>query len=207
MVRKSVVVGALFFAMLGAPRTSEAGLFDFIWEMSGPQMFGVGYGCLFTTQFKKEECRLGAVPAKKMEALGITPPESHGPFISLNGSYFFSTDRDSATQKYDWLDVQMVAFEPGVAFRSIGNTAAKDVRIHHGVGVSYNFLFGRNFKSFDKFAFTFSPFDFAYKDFAVGLTIRLYPNGFTDDEFGFGPRVSYDRPPETVYGMSFTWRP
>ena len=69
---------------------------------------------------------------------------------------------------------------------ALGNTAAKDVRIHHGVGVTLQLSVWSNFKRFDKFAFTFSPFDVAYKDFRVGLTIRLYPNGFTDDEFGFG---------------------
>jgi hypothetical protein len=55
--------------------------------------------------------------------------------------------------------------------------------------------------TFDKFGYKFTPVDVAYKRIAVAFEIRLYPNGFTDDEFGLGPRVTFDRPYETTYGF------
>jgi hypothetical protein len=40
---------------------------------------------------------------------------------------------------------------------------------------------------------------------AVAFEIRLYPNGFTADEFGFGPRLDFNRPNETTYGFKVSW--
>jgi hypothetical protein len=202
MVRRFVAVGVLLVAVLGAPRASEAGLIDFIWEMSGPQLIGAGYGCLFTTKFKSDECRIGGVAAY---ALDGRPDESKDRFFwTLNGAYYLSTAKDSGAQHYDWQDVQMLAFSPGVAFRS--NKVNHSVKVLHGAGVTYNFLFGRNFRRFDKFGFTFTPIDVAYKRLSVGFVARLYPNGFTADEFGFGERVTYDRKKEWVLGFNVGWR-
>ena len=40
---------------------------------------------------------------------------------------------------------------------------------------------------------------------AVGFKVRIYPNGFTDDEFGFGPRLDFNRPAEITYGASVSY--
>ena len=221
MVRKFVVMGALFLAMLGTPRTSEAGLFDFIWEMSGPQMIGAGFGCLFTRkEAKREECRIGGVPpgptVTSNEARAARKPgeQRNKLFFSLNGGYYLSTGHDSTEKTadntevkngYDWQDVQMLAGTAGIAYRSMGHSAESNWRIHHGVGGTYNFLFGRHFQAFDKAGLTFAPIDVAYKRISVGFTARLYPNGFTRDEFGLAPRVTYDRKREWVYGFNVGW--
>ncbi len=99
MVRKLVAVGALFFAMLGAPRTSEAGLFDFIWEMSGPQMIGAGYGCLFTPppNIVKKGCRLGGVAGYTAlianDQQRAANQKEARLFVALNGAYYFRRAR------------------------------------------------------------------------------------------------------------------
>ena len=80
-----------------------------------------------------------------------------------------------------------------------------DVRIAHGTGVTWGLLFGDNFRRFDKFGYSIVPIEVSYKKFIVALKIRIYPNGFTDDEFGFGPRLDFNRPAETTYGFSLSY--
>ena len=202
MVRRVFVTGILLVA-LGLPRSAHAGLLDFIWEMSGPQMIGTGYGCFLTLQWKREECRVHGVPVPVKIEQGA--PHRGGPFLVLDASYLFSTGKDSATQDYDWGQVQMVMLEPALAFRSIGESGRDTVRIYHGVGVTWNYLFGKDMRGFDKFGYKFTPIDIAYKQVAVAFEIRLYPNGFTDDEFGAGPRLDFNRPHETTYGVKVSW--
>ena len=203
MVRRLLVTGALLLAMLGVPRPSHAGLLDFIWEMTGPQMLGVGYGCFFTTSFEREECRVHGVTAPVEYEHDAA---SRRPLLCLRHVvHASSTDKNSKTQEYDWFDVQMVMIEPGLAFRSIGESGVSRVRVYHGVGVTWNYLFGKDMRGFDKFGYKFTPIDVAYKQVAVAFEMRLYPNGFTDDEFGFGPRVTFDRPYETTYGLKVSW--
>jgi hypothetical protein len=205
MGRRIAVVGTLLIALFGAPRTSHAGLLEIIWEMSGPQMIGSGLSCVYSVTLKKQECLIGGMFLKP-EAERPTNP--HGPFLVLGGAAFTSTDRNSATQAYEWFDANMVAFEPGVMVVSVVDTPASPVRFSHAVGLSYGLLFGKNFRTFDKAAFLIAPVDVTYKKIAFGPKIRIYPNGFTDDEFGFGPRLDFDRPPEITLGFSFAyiWR-
>ena len=49
-----------------------------------------------------------------------------------------------------------------------------------------------------------TPIDVAYKRVAVGVKLRVYPNGFTDDEFKPVPKVSLNRPSETTLGFTFS---
>jgi hypothetical protein len=204
MVRRIMVTGALLLAVLGVPRPSHAGLLDFIWEMSGPQMLGFGYGCFLTTQLKREECRVHGVPIPVDVKTG--DPHRGGPFLVLDASYLFSTPRDpNALEQYDWGHVQMLMLEPALAFRSIGESGRDTVRIYHGVGFTWDYLIVKDARNFDKFGYKFTPIDVAYKQWAVALEIRLYPNGFTADEFGFGPRLNFNRPNETTYGFKVSW--
>jgi hypothetical protein len=203
MLRRISILGMVLFALLGTPRVSHAGLLEFIWELSGPRLVGSGLGCLYSLKMQKQECRIGGV---------FLLPEStkagaHGPFIVLGGSALFSIPFDSETQHYGWFDANMVAFEPGVlGFSKVGSPSSW--RLGHGAGVSYGRLFGDNFKPFDKFAVSIIPIEATRGRWILGLKFRIYPNGFTDDEFGFGPRMSFDRPSEFTWGgtISYLWR-
>jgi len=201
MGRRIVLAGTLLVALLGAPRPSDAGLLEIIWEMSGPQLIGSGAGCLYTFQLQKQECRIGGIfllPESQK------PTNPHGPFLVLSGSGFFSTPRDSKTQEYGWFDANMVAFEPGVlAFSKVGSPTSW--RLGHGAGVSYGLLFGENFRRFDKFAVSIIPIEASRGKWILGVKFRIYPNGFTDDEFGFGPRVSFNRPAEFTWGGTISY--
>ena len=198
MLRRMAVVGTLLFAlMLGAPRPSDAGILEIIWEMSGPQMLGVGYGCLYSLKGERQ-CRIGSGFFKGLAQERTKGP---GPYLGFTGIIYGSTGKDSATQQYDWWEVGMVALEPVIAFRSY--ECGTDVQVHHGVGISYDILFGRDIPTFDKFAFTVTAIDVTIKRVAVGVKFRLYPNGFTDDEFKPGPRLNMNRPFETTVGFTF----
>src|SRR5262245_11902739 len=70
MLRRAAGVGILLFAVLCMPRTSEAGLLEFIWDLSGPQIVNVGFGCNFDMKFKKQDCGtklFGASPFSTQE--------------------------------------------------------------------------------------------------------------------------------------------
>jgi len=196
MGRRIALIGSLLIALVGIPRPSEAGLLELIWELSGPRMLGAGYSCMYSLRTgERDQCRAGTGFVQ-----GTSYSEKGRLFLVLGGSIFASTGKDSDTQSYDWGEIWMVALEPGVAFRSYENSA---IQVHHGVGISYDVLFGGDIRRFDKFAFTVTPVDFAYKRVAVGIKYRLYPNGFTDDEFKPGPRVSMNRAFESVFSLTF----
>jgi hypothetical protein len=201
MLRRVAIAGMVLYALLGVPRASHAGLLEFIWEMSGPQFIGSGAGCLYSLKLKKQECRIGGI---------FLLPESqktgnpHGPFLVLGGSAFFSTAKNSETQEYGWFDANIVALEPGVlAFSKVGSETTW--RFGHGAGVSYARFFGDNFKPFDKFAVSIIPVEATRGKWILGLKFRIYPNGFTDDEFGFGPRLNFNRPAEFTWGGTISY--
>lgn len=201
MGRRIAVVGSLLMALLGAPRPTEAGLVEIIWEMSGPQMLGLAYGCMYSARTGGlEQCRIGGGffnGDKDRKA-----PDK-GPFLVLSGSIMGSTGKDSATAGYDWGEIWMLAFEPGLAVRSYDNLSS-GIQVHHGLGISYDVLFGRDIRRFDKFAITVTPVDVAFKHVAIGVKLRMYPHGFSDDEFKPGPRITKNRPFETTLGFTFS---
>lgn len=210
MGRRLAVLGALLIALLGFSRPTEAGLLEIIWEMSGPRMLGLSYGCMINARSGSlEECRFGPTPTRDLataalnnQATATSTDPNRKVFVVLGGSLLTSTSHDSKNddgslrQGYDWGEIWMLAIEPGVAWRW---HEGRRVQLHSGTGVSYELLFGRDIKAFDKFAFTVTPIDVGWKRLAGGLRFRLYPHGFTDDEFKPGPLVKKDR------GFEFTW--
>lgn len=221
MRRRIPAFATLVLVLCGVPRASDAGILDFIWEMSGPQMLGYGYGCLFSVKTKKPvECRFGRVPV--VQYVKETSTEAQDPYkglmIGFNAALSGSTGRDSATQNYRWFEIGMLELGTGVAFQSYqctcssGGTSSPEVRVRHGVGVVYERFFGQRtddnagaIDPFNKFAFSVTPIDVTLEKVAFGIKLRLYPEGFSDDQFKAGlPRVS-DRPFETTVGFTFSW--
>lgn len=200
MKQRLAAIGLFIAVLLGLPRSSDAGILEFIWEMSGPQLIGYGHSCRLPLGTKPVGCQVD-----------VARDSPDGPnrraFLVLQGAAFFSTSRDSKTVKYEWFDVGMFAFEPTVMVASKMPSSRDGVRVAHGSGITYNFLFGRDFDSFDKFGILIVPFEVTYRNMAVAAKVRIYPNGFTDDEFGVGRRVEGgDRPAEAVYGGTFSFR-
>lgn len=202
MSRRVAGVGMLLFALLGAARTSEAGLLEFIWGLSGPQMLGTGYGCTLTFKGNIEDCRLGA---------SLTPPPAlgqavaRGPFLFLGGALLLSTGRDS-DQSYDGLEVQMVELTPALTFRS-WTSPSSNFRVSHGAGVAFDFFSGDRFQHFTKVAFASTLVGFEYKRLVLSLTFRIYPDGVSKEEFRNSPGqvVNHNGNLERVYGATVNW--
>lgn len=216
MGRRIAVVGTLLVALLGAPRPSEAGLLDIIWEMSGPQMVGFAYGCLYSlNNFKSEQCRLGKNPTALYPATRTASDKPKNPFLGLSAGIYGSTGLDSSTQPYKWFEIGMLELTTGLSFKSYetGGPDNDDVRVYHGFGVAYERFFGRGIegfnngpiKGFNKFAITVTPVDVTLNRVAFGIRMRLYPEGFSDDEFKAGLPPADFRPFEATVSFTFSY--
>jgi len=60
MTRRFAAVAVLLF-VLGLPRSSDAGILEFIWEMSGPQLIGYGHSCILPLRTKPVRCQFDVV--------------------------------------------------------------------------------------------------------------------------------------------------
>lgn len=193
MARRLVALALFLCGVFGTPRASEAALIDFIWGLSGPQLVGIGFGCKF------DGGRLVFCP-------GDTKPRGDAwnrVLFTAAASAFVSTGRNSESGvDYRFGDVGMVAIEPNVSFNSVSRSG---VRVFHNVGPTYDILFGlrRDFDTFQKLGIKITPLEVIFHDdrAVFAFNLRLYPDGFTDDEFGVG--LDGDRPFETVIGVSF----
>jgi hypothetical protein len=191
----------LFIFVLGLPRSSDAGILEFIWEMSGPQLLGYGASCILPLKTKPVRCQADVIRDSSDDR------NRRGPYLVLQGTGFFSTGRDSKTVEYGWFDVWMLAFEPRIMVSSKVPSGRDGVRVSHGSGITYDYLFGRNFDSFDKFGVLIVPIEVTYHEVSFAAKIRVYPNGFTDDEFGSGTRVQGgNRKAEAVYGANVSFK-
>jgi hypothetical protein len=190
------VAGVALMTLLCLPRESAAGAGDLIWGMSGPQMVGVVLHCRVPVGESMTDCHvlnIGAADA----AAGLPH------WLSLEGGFYASTGRNSDDGvSYRAFDVGMLTFEPLVEWRWRGTG------VRSGVGVGYNFLFGmrRDFDKFDKFNIKFRVIAVESPTAHLAVNLRIYPRGFTSDEFGFGDRVDIDRPAEAVIGFSVGFR-
>jgi len=227
-MRPSIAAFAtLVLVLLGVPRGSEAGILDFIWEMSGPQMLGYSYGCLYSLKTGKPvECRHGKVPIA-VYTTAVDPDKQQrstqnqgkGLMLGFNASIMGSTAHDSATQTYRWFEIGMVELGGGGAFESWSSkcscppagTSDPEVRVRHGVGVFYERFFGQRtvdnngaIDGFGKFGVSVTAVDVAIKRVAFGVKLRLYPEGFSDDQFKAGLPAVSDRPFETTLGFTFS---
>ena len=191
MLRRIAVLGLHDVRAAKRATPSDAGLLELIWEMSGPQMIGSGFSCLYNFGLQKQECRLGGVFLKAASDPGINP---HGPFLVLGGSGLVSTSKDSDTQEYGWFDANMVAFEPGIVFSKASTSS--ELRIAHGTGMTWGLLFGDNFRRFDKFGFSIIPIEVSSRRSSSRPKSASTPTAPPDDEFGFGPRLDFDEAPQ-----------
>jgi hypothetical protein len=227
------IAGLALLALMGVPSASHASIWDWIWGMSGPQMVGIVFHCEWDWEpkdpnatkvddkgepYTASECRfvdykvVGNARARTQRTMWLT--------FDTNG--YTSTGKNSEGFDFKAFENYMVAFEPMLEIRSFTNagTDAKGARVpgtgylsfHHGlVGMSYDVLFGSDYGTFDKIGLKFRPIGFTYKKWNGALNIRVYPNGFTGDEFGVEePRLhDINRPSETVWGfsMGYIWGP
>jgi hypothetical protein len=199
MTRRIAVLGIGLLVLLAAPRRSDAGLIEFIWEMSGPQMIGASYNCRLNFQFRHDDC---PVPIGRT-TMGDDERRTRRLFLLASAALLVSTGKDSATAEYEPGETYLAALEPGLTYRSLPGENSGDFKIYHSAGITYGILFGKHFHAFDKFGLKIIPVEVQYKRVEAAFTLRFYPHGFTNDEFGHGERQHYDRSSEWVLGFGF----
>jgi hypothetical protein len=195
-----------WFALLTLPSVGHANILDWIWTMSGPQMVGLVLHCEYDVQNNKSECRM----VDRRFVGGLTARQYRRVWLSIDTGFYVSTGYDSETTDYTLWKDQMIAFEPMLEMRSY---SSKDglVDYHHGlIGISWDLLTGTDHATFDKFGLKFRPVGITIKKkWNMSYTLRLYPNGFSPDEFD-GPSVpNLNRGLEVLHGFTFgiLWGP
>jgi len=194
-----------WFGLLALPSAGRASIIDWIWTMSGPQMVGLVLHCEYDIQNNISECRgLDYRFAGK-----LSPRQERRVWLSIDTGFYVSTSYDSETTKYSWFKDQMIAFEPMLEVRSYSSrpnaAGIRAVDYHHGlIGISWDLLTGTDHAAFDKFGLKFRPVGITIKKkWNMSYTLRLYPNGFSPDEFE-GPSVpNLNRPMEVLHGFTF----
>jgi hypothetical protein len=203
MGQRGVAAAIALVALLAFPRTGSAGLLDFIWEMSGPQMIGGGFACRWAAdETLPQQCRVGGL---RIEPLFTDQGEEPWLFLSMAGGWYFSTGKDSrdatgARVEYDFFENHMLTFEPTVEVLSRRFTP--DLKMYQGLGgLTLNYLFGVDHKPFWKAGIKLTPILIEYKRWSFSANVRLYPDGFTLDQFKPVPAVGDDRPSEYTFGI------
>jgi hypothetical protein len=197
MTRRLLWTGACaIVAVLAFPRIGSAGIGEIILEMSGPQFIGGGMECKFTLMGDLEQC-YAIVPGVSRERSGTKSRVR----LSLEGTTYFSTGKNSDGTDYEFGRIWMFAFDPMLEYLS---HQGPSVTVYHGfMGVSYNLFAGKGFDPFTNVAFKLRPIGVRFKNFAIEYNIRFYSNRFTPDEFGQPPPATTNGMSEAVHSFSF----
>jgi hypothetical protein len=216
--RHFAIVGITLVALLAFPSAGHASIWDWIWSMSGPQMVGVVFHC--EVDWEHEDATHSTAECRIIDRRIVGNAQSRKQrrtWLTLDTGLYTSTGKNSEGFNFEALENHMLAFEPMIEIRSYTNRDGQGVpnagnlSFHHGlVGATYDVLFGSDYGTFDKIGFKFRPVGVTYKSINAAVNVRWYPNGFTEDEFGFGPRQpDRDRDGEWTWGfaMGFIWGP
>src|SRR5262245_60202332 len=122
-------IGVTLLVLFAFPGTGHANIIDWIWSMSGPQMFGVVLHCEYDIQNNKSDCRGVDLPP----FVGRTAPrQERRVWLSLDTGLYTSTGRDSGGVDFRKFKNNMVAFEPLLEMRSYTSRDRK-VDYSHGL--------------------------------------------------------------------------
>jgi hypothetical protein len=182
--------------VLGVPRMSTAGLWDVIIEMSGPRMFGVSGDCRLTLQGVWESCKASIATARDFLLRERSPDAKR--WLTFGAGYYFSAAKTINDHDFDYFDVNMVTFDPMFEMESRSSKVEYSklrLQIYHGiVGATFNVLFVRGDPpTFVNGGLKFRPAGVVVPvgdNWGVDLAydLRLYPSGFTAEDFGFPAR-------------------
>jgi hypothetical protein len=175
---------------------SSASFMDFIYEMSGPQLFTfLPFRCEYDLEKHKELCE---IYTKRVVGEANPAPKF---WLAVDGAAYTSTGKDSKTGKYDWFENYMLAVEPMLRRRSSSMT-------YHGVGVSGDFLFGNHFRRFGAVALKVEPVALGLgRNWYLISTVRMYRHRFTADQFGAATAApSGNGKREFVIGLNVEYR-
>jgi hypothetical protein len=199
---------AALLVLLALPGVASANIIDYIWEMSGAQEIGA-----VVLDYKYE---LGSGRNREVEFFGrvltgnpATQFAESRTRLRLEFAAYVSTGHNTEGLNYKKFQAQMLAFEPILEVNSLD---WRSFKFYHGVaGFSLDWLGGPDIKTFGKIGFKFRPVGvlFYKRRVDVAWNVRVYPDGFGNDQFGFGGLPpSGDRKSEVIWrGVSggYSW--
>jgi hypothetical protein len=197
-----LTVVCVFAALLAFPKEGKAaaGIIEIIIEMSGPQMLGFLVECRVPLDGTLDQW---TVVGKKVAGQDAPPPRKLR--FALEGGVYVSTGHDVDGLDYEFGKTYMLAFDPMLEIETV--TRPRFAMYHGVMGASYNFLFGEGFRKFANVGFKLRPIGVVIANRVdLSYNLRLYPNGFTADQFGMLPLVPESGGPEAVHGIVIGYR-
>jgi hypothetical protein len=199
--RGAWIILAAALLVLATPRTGSAGIGEWIWEMSGPQFIGGGIECKVTFTWELEICYVTLpVPA------GIASQKPKVRYrLSIEGGFYGSTGKDSNGVEYEAGDAWMFAFDPMIELVHHDNFLSRGDRaeIYHGLGFSYNRLWGGDFDAFNNAAIKLRPIGVRFGRNNLEFDLRIYPNRFNASDFGKVSLIPEGTGGEVVWSLSY----
>jgi hypothetical protein len=166
------VLALVVLAVFACARPADAGWLDIIWEMTGPQMIGVGAGCEVSLA-RNGDWRC-TVPFKRLpNRLGTADQKDDRWWLSAYTYYYWST----AHKDYDGFAVQGLGVDPMVSFAHYRSR----VRITHGVGFTLQRFWSDDFATVGNAGLKIQP---VTAEFRLGGTVKL--------ELAYNLRVYWD---------------
>ena len=206
-LRRRWAIAVILLVVCAFPRQGLAQGWEFIFEMSGPGTFVPG-------SFAYCKVDLGAGDVYECSAAVVRFQERRDLdyWLRLGGDFALSV-----RNKPEDRQVYTANFDPAFEFRSVNTLATRwpgdppdkvsFFEMYHGVGLTYNFLFGAGFDGFHKAGLKLNPLVLRWNIgrsaiFELGYVLRVYANEAIDADFGVGPPPSLDKPWEAVHGVT-----
>ena len=223
MRRQSFAVALFALVLVGSSGTAEAGIGDLIWELSGPQMVGVGINCRYDFRGKLKYCEWspGVAGLQKQFSESVNradSPESRwlwswgvAGYVSTGKNNRYDDSRACPPRAfacegneidYRAFDHRMLSFEPTIDYY-VGDL--RNARIFVSAGETFHVVWNRDAERFTKRGFKLVPIEIQTDRVTVAFNLRYYADGFGVDEFGKGIFRGGNRPSEWTKGVSVSF--
>ena len=192
---RTAVVALALTMLLGIPRAASADLIDWIWDLSGPQMWGVGWlHCEILPQGGPVECKVPWIPSL---------PVDRAVSIAVDSNVYFSSGKNSKSADYDKFKVWMLNVDPMLQTKSFPFLPPE---VYHGIGASYNVFFGPDFNTFESVALKLRFIGVRIRRFDAAYTLRIYPKKFMPEQFGVPRKAPVGSGKDYAQSITITWR-
>ena len=226
-MRQSLVVGLIALVLAGSARRSEAGIGDFIWELSGPQMIGAGISCRFNFKGVLQYCEFSAGTGLAMDIRNFEKRQRW--FWSVGLAGYVSTGKNNRYDDnlscpsgefpcqgkeidYHDFDHRMFSLEPTIDYLvgklHVGTRRdgmPREASVFVGAGGALHHVWNRDAGQFWKSGYKIVPVEIRTRKIAVAFNLRYYPDGFGVDQFGKGEPIDGNRPSEWTKGVSVSF--
>jgi hypothetical protein len=169
-------------AIVALPRTADASFLDFIWEMSGTQLVGLGPQCEVDGDGKLR-CTFLNKAVGRVQELTFKCAKKQPLWLILEPKIYFSTwknnEKDGLEYDFRFWRTGMLGLDPMFALSLLPDRDSD--RLYAAVGVSLNRFFGADVDdAWNGAVKARLGYDRDFGSLAVGLeyNLRFYANGF-----------------------------